>query len=66
MSYLIKGLIFVCVWLGCVLVGYLIPYVTDPRHDVEFAVAASIGMALGVLLGPILGYLTVMLVFQDN
>ena len=56
MRYLMQGFIIAGVWIGCIVTGYLIPYVADPRHDVEFAMAAFLGMIVGGVLGPFLGY----------
>ena len=56
MRHLMQGFILAFVWLGCIVVGYLIPYFADPRHGVEFALAASLGMAVGAVLGLFLGY----------
>lgn len=61
MKRLQKVLVFIGAWVGCVAVGWLVPYVADPRHDVEWAMGTFIAMAVGAFLGPIVGYWTVKL-----
>ena len=64
MRYLLQGSVFVVIWFGCVAIGWLIPYYADPRHDVEFAIAATLGVISGAIVGLILGYWTAMAVFR--
>ena len=66
MRHLLMGTVFAAVWTGCVVAGLAIPWVADPKHDVEFALAGCIGMITGGLLGPLIGYLAVRLAIRTR
>jgi uncharacterized membrane protein len=66
MQMFLKGLVFIGVWVVCTLLGLVIPYLSDPRHDVEWAIATMIGMGVGAILGPIVGHWMTKLAFRTR
>ena len=65
LEFALKIALFGCVCVACPALGYMIAYVAEPRHDVEWVFLSVVLMLLGMVIGPILGCWAMKLVFRS-